>query len=89
MRKNVDNNQAEIVEALRRVGATVQILSDVGQGCPDIVVGFRGRNYFMEIKDGSGKLNKLQAEWHTLWNGQVAVVKTFDEALRVITLEYT
>lgn len=89
MRKSVDNNQAEIVEDLRRVGATVQILSDVGQGCPDIVVGFRGRNYLMEIKDGFGRLNKLQAEWHTLWRGQVAVVKTFDEALRVITLEYT
>ena len=34
-----DANQAEIVAALRGVGASVQPLHAVGQGCPDLLVG--------------------------------------------------
>ena len=37
----VDANQPEIVKALRGVGATVQHLHKVGQGCPDLMVGWR------------------------------------------------
>lgn len=82
----VDANQREIIEALRKAGASVQPLHKVGGGCPDLAVGFRGRNLFFEVKDGSlppsaRRLNDLQAEWHLLWRGSVHVVTSPAEAL--------
>ena len=86
----VDNNQTEIVEALRRMGATVQDLSPVGKGCPDILVGFQGRNVLMEIKRPDGPkggragrhLTTDQKLWHLRWRGQVCIVRTVDEAIQ-------
>lgn len=73
--KQVDANQAAVVAALRAAGATVQHLHEVGQGCPDLLVGFRGRNYLVEIKNAAagGSLNAEQVKWHRAWRGHVAV----------------
>ena len=86
---NIDANQPEIVAALRAVGATVEHLHSVGAGCPDILVGHKGANWLIEIKDGSKapskqKLNERQVEWHQLWNGQVSIARTAEEALQII-----
>lgn len=85
----VDANQAEIVSALRSVGASVQSLHTVKGGCPDILVGRQGRNYLMEIKDGDkprsqARLNELQEFWHARWSGEVLTVRSVDEALRAV-----
>ncbi len=90
-RGRTDSNQSAIVKALRKVGATVQILSDVGKGCPDLLVGFAGRTYAMEVKDGAKspserKLTPDQVKWHRAWKGQVAIVNSIVEALAVIGL---
>lgn len=87
----VDANQPEIVKALRQAGCTVQVLSAVGKGCPDILVGHRGVNYILEIKDGAKVLSKqaltpVQVEWHATWAGQVAIVKTVEQALFAVGL---
>lgn len=84
-----DANQSEIVDALRRAGASVQPLHAVGSGCPDILVGFRGVNLMVEIKDGNKppsarRLTPDQVVWHDAWRGQVIVVKSVDEALTAI-----
>ena len=86
MRRNakVDANHGVIVAALRQVGASVQDLAKVGQGCPDILVGYRGQNYLMEIKTNKGKATLPQIAWDTFWQGQVVVVRDVDEALHVI-----
>lgn len=83
MAKKVDINQKEIVAALRKIGATVQTLHEVGKGCPDLLVGFKGVNLLMEIKNPeySGKLTEREAEWHDAWKGEVWIVETVDEAL--------
>ena len=83
--KRVDNNQVQIVKALRDMGCTVEHLHAVGKGCPDIVIGFKGKNLLLEIKDGDKKvLTPDQANWHKLWKGQVNVVTTIDEAKNLI-----
>lgn len=87
----VDDNQTQIVNVFRRAGCSVQILSAVGQGCPDILVGISGFNILVEIKDGAKppsdrKLTKDQVIWHTDWRGQVAVIATVDEAISLINL---
>ena len=84
MRNRADKNQDEIVKGLRAIGATVEVLSQVGHSCPDILCGWRGQNYLMEIKDKHGKLSESQKAWHTFWNGQVAVVRNLAEAVRVL-----
>ena len=82
----VDRNQGEIVNTFRKLGWSVQVLSVVGEGCPDIVVGRRGFNLFVEIKDGQAvpsdrRLTKAQVGWHASWKGQVAVLKNIDEVI--------
>ncbi len=82
----VDANQADIVQALRVVGCTVQPLHSVGQGCPDLLVGYQGRNLLIEVKDGSKppsarKKTDDQVIWHDAWRVQVAVVGNVKDAL--------
>jgi hypothetical protein len=87
-----DANQAEIVEAMRRAGATVQSLAAVGQGVPDLLVGYRNRTALVEVKDGSKcasarKLTPDQQQWHQNWTGgTLAIVPDVDAALRVLKL---
>ena len=85
----IDANQSEIVVALRQIGATVQTLHQVGRGCPDLLVGFRGVNILLEVKDGSKppsarKLTPDEYSWHKDWRGQVAVVKSIEDAIDVL-----
>lgn len=81
-----DSNQAAIVAALRGVGARVALTHVVGYGFPDLLVGFRGINYLLEIKniDGRNRLTPAEVIWLEHWRGQVAIVRSPDEALRVI-----
>lgn len=87
----VDINQASIVEALREVGASVELLHRVGGGCPDLMVGFQGVNHLMEVKDGSKppskrRLNADQLRWHSEWCGrEPVVVNDACEALATLT----
>jgi hypothetical protein len=87
----VDANQARVVAALRRVGASVQPLHAVGKGVPDLLVGFRGVTWLVECKDGSKrpssrKLTPDQVEWHAAWRGgPVAVVLDEFAAVEIIT----
>ncbi|NRB03665.1 MAG: hypothetical protein HRU30_10430 [Rhodobacteraceae bacterium] len=88
----VDDNQPEIVQALRKAGATVTPTHTAGAGFPDLTVGYRGINYLIEVKDGSKppsarKLTKDQQEWHVTWNGHAAVVSNVREALAVLGIE--
>ena len=86
----IDANQNEIVEFLRKQGATVQILSTVGKGCPDLLIGFNGKNLLMEIKDGKKtisqtKLTKAQVKWCLEWKGDVDIVFSIEDAQRVLS----
>jgi len=83
--RRVDNNQAEIVALLRDVpGVTVQHLHTVGNGCPDIAVGFRGFTYFFEIKSENGTLTEDEQRWHEEWTGQVGIIYSAEDALRMM-----
>ena len=85
----VDANQREVVAVLRDAGATVQLLHAVGEGCPDLLVGYRGGNYLLEVKDGSKppsaqKLTPQQEIWHRDWRGHRVVVNSPEAALAAI-----
>lgn len=86
----VDGNQRPIVRALRKVGAYVQPLHRVGDGCPDLLVGYRRQTFLLEEKNSEQppskrRLTPAQQVWHRLWCGlPVAVVETEEDALRAI-----
>jgi hypothetical protein len=77
--KKVDANQLQIVEYARSLGASVQHLHGVGRGVPDLVIGYKGKNYLAEVKGLKGKLNELQVKWFTEWSGQAQVVKNKED----------
>jgi Holliday junction resolvase len=88
----IDDNQPQIVEALRAVGCFVQSMAPAGQGVPDLLVGSRGRWFVMEVKDGGKaqskrKLTLDQARWllEVRNRAPVHVVETVEQALNVIT----
>lgn len=81
-----DANQPAVVAALRKVGAIVYSLHRVGAGVPDLLVGFRGLTYLLEVKEPKGGvLTPQQIEFGLNWRGRpVSIVKSPDEALRAI-----
>jgi hypothetical protein len=58
----VDANQREVVAALRGAGASVQLLHAVGEGCPDLLVGYKGLTMLLEVKDGSKAAERAEAD---------------------------
>lgn len=48
-----DDNEDDIVKALRGAGATVMHLS--GKGVPDLLVGYHGHTLLIEVKNPDGK----------------------------------
>ncbi len=83
----IDRNQPEIVEALRKVGALVYPMHQIGGGFPDLLVCWGGVLRLLEVKDGtlppSGRaLTEDQVRFHSIW--PVTVVKNVDEALAAI-----
>ena len=75
----VDANQAAIVAVLRKMGASVQSLAAIGGGCVDLLVGYRGVNHVVEIKDGDKppskrRLTDDQVDWHRNWRGGAVVM---------------
>jgi Holliday junction resolvase len=90
----VDENQAEIVAALRQVGCFVEPLHAVGGGVPDLLVGRNGETFLIEVKDGNKppsarKKTDAQVIWHDAWRGKpVAVVCNIREALDAIGVQF-
>jgi len=85
--RKVDDNQRAVVKALEAHGCRVQSLASVGNGCPDLVVGYRGRLYLLEVKNRDGRglgLTEAEAAWHQRWAGMVAVVDGIDQALLAV-----
>ena len=80
----VDRNQAVITAALRKIGASVQPIHTQGRGVPDLLVGFRAKNWLLELKVGKEKLTPMEADWMTNWRGQVCVVRSPEEAILTV-----
>lgn len=84
----VDGNQKEIVTGLRKIGFSVLIISQL-KNCCDIVVGAKGRNYLIEIKDpaqppSKRRLTEGEQGFFDNWNGQVDKVETIEEIINII-----
>ena len=84
--KRTDDNHKDVVTEFRKAmaEATVFDASGAGRGFPDLVIGWRGKNYLFEIKDpekppSARGLTDVQKEMHTNWQGQIHVVHSAAE----------
>ena len=84
-RAKTDLNHTDVVNALRAAGCTVQSLAEVGDGCPDLLVGRNHQTYLLEVKSHGGTLTGDQVEWLARWRGGVTrVVYSVEQALAVV-----
>ena len=89
----VDNNQQLVVRALREIGCSVEHLHVIGRGVPDLLVGCEGTNFLFELKDGSKSPSKQRLTpdeliWHEQWKGQVAVISSVEQALKIVASHF-
>lgn len=83
-----DNNQARIVDALRKIGVTVKSLHIVGDGCPDLLCAIAGHNFLIEVKNNKkSKLTPDQVIFHQGWNSVIYIITSANEAV-IIALRY-
>ena len=78
-KKKVDDNQKQIVQLFRDLGANVAITSSAGNGFPDLVVQYRCpwrcklQTFLVEIKNSElppskRRLTKAQVKFHAVFN---------------------
>ena len=78
-----DLSHRAIRDALRRVGCAVHDTSRLGGGFPDMLVCTAQEELFLfEVKAERGKLTASQQRFHVYF--PVHIVKTVDEALRIV-----
>jgi len=80
----IDQNQPDIVEALRKVGASVVSLASIGQGCPDLLACKGDKLWLIEVKGPKGTLTDDQKRFILNWSGTVHIIRTPDEALKLV-----
>lgn len=88
-RNRRDLNHSEIVSTLRTMGCSVFDTSQTGNNFPDLVIGFLGKTYLAEIKDGAKtpsakRLTPGQQEFFESWRGHVCVLTSVDEAIHFV-----
>lgn len=77
-----DANQKEIMDALKKVGVSVQYIK-----LPFDCVYFNHRTQetgFLECKTEDGRLTKAQLDFISVWPGKIHIAKTPQEAVRLI-----
>ena len=85
----IDDNQNDIVAALRKAGATVRVISQ-GEGIPDLLVGFMGETILLEVKDGNKPpsartLTDAEKKFFDDWRGGLLViVESVEDALKML-----
>jgi hypothetical protein len=80
-----DANEKEIVDAMRKMGASVYRLDKP----VDLLVGFHNRSgtftYLCEVKVGKKNLTAAQEKFISEWRGTVVVIlRSVDDAIRLI-----
>ena len=76
-RGRVDQNHAEVVAALRKVGYRVLSLAPLGGGAPDLLTLKAGKLELVEVKTPKGKLRPAQVEFQREW--PVRVIREIGE----------
>ncbi len=75
-----DANEKEIVDALKKVGCSVVRINWL-----DLIVGYKGENYIIEVKMPKGKVSAGQQLIIDSWQGRKPeIARGIDDALKII-----
>ena len=87
-KKRVDENQNQIIHTFIALGASVLNLSRVGQGCPDLLIGYKGVSCLVEIKSSNkAHFTEPQIKFMQTWRGgAVSRIDSVDAAIRLIKM---
>lgn len=86
----MDANQTQITRELRQIGLSVLVLSSIGSGCPDILVGSLSPHgcpigLLVELKASAGDtLTDDEADFLLAWKGPKMVAWTTEQILEEI-----
>ena len=83
-KKRRDSNEKSIVDALRKVCERVERIS--GPDLPDLLAHRAGLWYPMEVKTAKGGFTKRQQEAESHGKTPYPVVRSIDDALKVVGL---
>jgi hypothetical protein len=84
-----DGNQPRLRSRFEGLGGSWLPIPAVTGGEPDALLGWRGKNQLVELKDPGAppcrrRLRAKQREWHASWRGDPpAVVETLQDILRL------
>ena len=87
-KKRVDENQSQIFHTFIALGASVCNLSTVGRGCPDALIGYKGKTVLVEIKrDSKASYTEPQIKFMQNWRGgTISRIDSVDAAIRLIKM---
>ena len=79
-----DDNHNEVAAEFKRLGCSVLDMSRLGDGVPDLLVGYSGPCMLVEVKDGSKPPSKRtlttdQVQFWLDWRENPRVVRNLDE----------
>jgi hypothetical protein len=75
-----DSNQAAVVQALRKAGASVYYIKEP----VDLLVGYRNRSFLLEVKAVGGKLTESQKTFFRDYAGEAYIVHGVTDALAAL-----
>lgn len=83
-----DDNEKEVIAALREAGAYVKQIND--EGLFDLLISYRGKTLMIEVKDGAKplsarRLTEAEQKFHDEWPGSnLYIVNGVEEALALL-----
>lgn len=84
-KQHKDTNHYTIVHTLKYHGVMVADLSQAGSGVPDLLCGYRGVLFCVEVKTATGTLSPLQRQWFDEWHEYPALVlRTPEDVVHVM-----
>jgi len=83
-----DDNQLEIIEFCRSIGASVQVVAPIDNFC-DLCVGFMGENFLLEVKGKKTKITPQQKILHSTWSGKIHIVRSIEDVMSVMKIRET
>lgn len=85
-----DKNQSSIIRSLKKINASVVDASNIGNGFPDLIIGYHKKTYLIEIKNKDNWYGKKggstsQKTFRTDWKGdQIYVFSSIEEIIELL-----
>lgn len=70
-----DNNHNDITKTLSKMKISHKDTHMIGNGFPDLIIGFMGVNFLVEIKTNNGTLTDKEEDFFEFWEGDVILAR--------------